>query len=361
MKNSKYKNKLQMVKLAIDLNENLSIVEKKAINTIYSLVVDHVDYLDFNHLINVLSNLKITYKTYEDGIDLGASAICEKNIEDDNILINLEFYGMKKADEIIDFNCFKNTPKSVFFHELFHALECKLYFDSNDVVIVNEVLNEIYVKEYTNLEPMGYKFFLPLGYMLLELFEKETIKKYKALDDIEFLSEELMDIYPDNKLANKFIETIINSFSFLDLYLSADENEYKLRKEMLKENQKNFYCIYKFYYEMKNSKLLEEHIELMLLIHESIYDNRLSNKAIQEEFNIDMSTKTLLDKLSYENDKVVIGYLDKFVTKQVKSYISTEAILENKSSVFLQNDGYEIKEICFKTEQNNVKSLKRQR
>lgn len=356
MKNNDYYiEKIEKIMQTIEENENLSTFEKEEMLILEEMLCENSEYIDLEYVQDVFKNLKTSYKTYEEGLVCGSSAIFNKIVdENSNLEVKLEFFGGMFDGEKEDFSSFENTPKTTFYHELFHTLEgsYELSNMSNNNLLV-EVLNEIYVKEYGNVEPNGYDCFIPLGYMLLELLDIKTIKKFKFSNNYNVIVEELLDIHPSIDLAYEFLNALLKSQIFLNLLESETEEEFNNISDILRENQQVVYCLYKFYYEKKYNHLLETNTEMMFTLYETIYENFLSLNAINKETNLNIEDEFLLDKVTFDN-RVHIKFDNEISLRSVKGYISNEHMKYYKKTAFHINSDEYYDEYIFTNDTNEV-------
>lgn len=233
---------------AINNNPNLSNEEKKYLSSFNDFFTDMLPYWDYSDVMDSLSKMTINYTP---------ESASKVNGTWDPIFRQISIYESTKLT--------KDNIGSLR-HEFFHTTTSKAA--SLGITIDDgfyELLNRVMDDEYSYLDSTcieydyGYNYIEEIGYIMLDLFDSETLKAYHAKPDLQMLIDSLMNIIPDEDMAYNLLNDFNDYFLACKGYYDIDKKlfDYKSKDEffedmctltpLLKENLKK-------YWELKHSK-----------------------------------------------------------------------------------------------------------
>lgn len=345
-KNYKY----DIITASINENSNISFNEKKLIKEMLeSEIEENIEYINIKEISKKLENLRIDYSGFK-------SSVLSYKYDSTNLVAG---YYNPFLNKIIIYDSENNynkdsintQNKEIYFHEINHIftdytisslsdifarkLENAntilpiLKKTSKDIQMVNrnvftETINELFTREYLDekiglLSGNSYKEYMPYMYVLAEILENDTLKKYKFNDNMSIIVSELLKI--DNNINEVY--KLISSINLIDI----DGENSKLYK--------NIYESLSYFYEKKYNKNMSDDFEIIAYL----YDTKIQAKENKEKLEKLLNLK--------ENDMITDiipkGYVaEKY--KQENSKVKIEYIKSGKNFTFEIVDKYSIKE-----------------
>jgi len=253
-----------IVQTAIIRNEEIGDAEKMFFLKFKPYFDENHDYMDMNLLLKRLSSLKIVYKEEECAL---AGISGEYKIANNTITL----YGTKD---------FESCDKTALAHELFHVSQRgyskRLTMELSNELTLREYLRglvedgEFKAEDFKNEYdvPMygdGYGNCIKVYYLMANLFDRETLRKYQCIPADSILVNALMEIDKQGE------STIISNFEKCDMEARAIElldaiDEFRSDAEIdgyrdieyTDKKYKHICELLNHYYEIKIGKKIEE-------------------------------------------------------------------------------------------------------
>ena len=258
----------------INNNPNLSNDEKKYLTSFNDFFTDMLPYWDYSDLMDSLSKMTINY-TPESASSSKADGTW------DPIFRQISIYESTKLTK---------DNIGTLRHEFFHATTSKaaslgITIDDGFYELLNRVMDDEYsYQDSTCVEyDHGYDFIEEVGYILLDLFDSETLKAYHAKPNLQMLIDNLMNIIPDEDMAYNLLNDFNDYFLACKGYYDIDKKlfDYKSKDEffadmsilspLLKENLKK-------YWELKHNKSISSDPFIYFLYNKTeYYIDRIEN------------------------------------------------------------------------------------
>ena len=235
------KEKINNLQNAILNNKNLSKQEKEFVLNDFDVIKEHINYNDYDDLLDVCKNMKIVYTQ-----EINPSADGTWNPDDKTVTI----YNCKDFNEAI------KSHKGVLHHELKHKnqnLNKKEYHNGFYEPMTSILTNEYNgYKEYNYINPSycaGYKEDFYYIRILSKLVSKDAMLKAYYQADYSQMKKEMMSIINDE---SKYYELLSS--------MDAALYENGLYKTVL---SKTIEILFNDYYKAKYNKSIYEDIEIM--------------------------------------------------------------------------------------------------
>lgn len=254
----------EIIEKAINANENLSDEEKNFFLMFKSYFDDIGKYMDLETIASRLVNLKVNYTTEE---CKSSDVAGEYNMTDNIITMYLT-------------DSFESCDKSVLAHEFFHMTQKgfskRLTMELSNEAATREYMRglvedgqldeALFMNEYdVPVYGLGYDECMKVYYLLVNLLDEDTIRKYQAIPADVILSDALVDIEKNagaefTRSYNRFdIEK--NAIEILDYIdeLRADPDEYGYRDVSYSDEKFKKICdLLDYYYQVKFGKTIDE-------------------------------------------------------------------------------------------------------
>lgn len=342
LKNKKTNYEYSKIIESINKNTSLSENEKEFMKISFeNEITENSEFINFKKINKKLENLEIYYSNSNNSSSYNYKY--SKNIAGDyNVFSNkifiydLEDNYNKKLEDISTEN------KEIYFHELNHMLtdytisssvdrasrklenknnfllKTKLFKKlSNDMQLIGknvftETINELFTREY--LETFGtekiglnsgraYSKYMPYTYVIAELLNEKTLKKYKFNDNESILINGLLEI--DNNFEEVY--KLIASINSSDMpNISEDE---------LSNIYQNIYNSYSYFYEKKYNKNMNNDLVIMSYFYYSEILNQETKTKLEKVLNLN------------ENDEIIDIIPKGYVSKNYKD-TNNEVIIE---------------------------------
>lgn len=250
---------------AINSNSNLSNDEKKYLTSFNDFFTDMLPYWNYSDLMDSLSKMTINY-TPESSSKLSGTW--------EPIFRKISIYESTKLTK---------DNIGTLRHEFFHATSSKasslgISIDDGFYELLNRVMdNEYDCQDSTCIEyDHSYNFIEEVGYIMLDLFDSETLKAYHANPDLQMLIDSLMKIIPDEDMAynllNDFNDYFIACKGYYDIdkklfaFKSKDDffEDMSILSPLIKENLKK-------YWELKYNKSISSDPFIYFLYNKTEY------------------------------------------------------------------------------------------
>ncbi|MFI3260199.1 MAG: hypothetical protein R3Y13_00570 [bacterium] len=321
----------EKVKELLELNVNLTFVEKSFIYDTYIILEENAQYIGEEHVEDFLLNTNIEYKN-----------------DDDNFTKSGLYYY---ADHLIELSTssINEEIEAIALHEVLHGYTDNIGSGTTDYnriyndTHLNEIYNEICTQEY--IDELGLKRYvsmydndLIIGYVLESIVGNETIKKYKFNSNIDIIVEELEN-------AGNSREDILLFFDNLTMiqhYLYLKNNNAELKQEFYL----NVFDALNTFYQNKHGQNMLDNNEILLLLENTVLCNDLVKEKINEYVN---NTKNLNPIYSltdadyvYEPHKLSVEYKEIFNNTEGKK---NNKFLYNNKEVVIKSDDVKNEEL----------------
>ena len=272
--------KIESLKDAMKNNKNLSKENKDFFLSIFDIIYDNIDILDYEKAEENMNSLNIVY---EDEVKNYAEAYCPWN----NTILLAPF-----SDDI---NLI-NTAKT---HEFGHMLQQN--YNTTGLIESHqgfyEPVNDILVNEYQGIKKQdnfrdyswGYNETKPYIYTLLEIIDPESIRYNNFKGDISKIKNDLMNIIDDEA---KFYELIGYYDSLVNFVYSSNTDSNAMQYTFNKLGS-----LLSEYYEKKYNSPMEENFEIMANLHRDVL-----RKIIQKDYPNTYIYDIKLDKVYFNNE-----------------------------------------------------------
>ena len=254
----------EIIEKAIRANENLSDEEKSFFLKSKPYFDDMGEYIDLKTVIDRLANLKVNYTTEE----CKSPNIAGEYSSASNVIT------MYKTDS------FENSDKSVLLHEFFHVTQKgfskRLMMELSDEAATREYIRNLaedgkldkssFMCEYdVPIYGLGYDQCMKVYYLLANLLDEDTIKKYQVIPADNILMDALAEIENNadaehTRSYNKF-EINTNAIELLDYIdeLRTEPDEYGYRDVSYTDEKFKKICdLLDYYYQVKFGKTIDE-------------------------------------------------------------------------------------------------------
>ena len=325
---------------SIKSNPNTSDIEKELFLSFQDFFEDQLPYLSAKDVIDNQSKLHIDY-------------ISDSNEESNG---SVKATWSVAGEDIYSIKVYESTGLndnniSDVIHEGFHTFTDKFYVLHRSIDgQFYEFLNTVMAHEYTLYEDDSYSWLYNYSYLMLELFDEETLREYHAKPRLNNLIDKLEEIIPDRDMA-------YNLFYVLNEYDISCRGYYKLDEELAKQKTEEEWhedliswreilkSYLKDYYEAKYECNIDDDIYIYFL-----YD---SESAIIKLLNDDSTVY-----LEASEDEIIES-LDIYMKHQSKSIVHPNYFnkrVEKKCGLILQfGDGSTI--TIIDEDKNKNKSL----
>ncbi len=267
----------------INNNANLSSSEKAfLIKGLRSEIEENIDYIDLDILKRNLSEFNIVYhpsKIYDEST--GSYVDAEYPVSGSFIYVGHDrntahMYGDSNYNTSSFEDCDESTlvhegnhmicqrPRLVNMQDGFADLVNGLYMSmDNPGFDLEELFNELYSREYLedfsdeNLSE-GYNWIMPITYVMCEVLDEETIRKYKCNPDPYIIT-------------NYLVSCGVDFSSVHNLYKCIRWESCNLTDDELCANGQEVYDILKYCYEQKNGKPMENDLLVLSYLYDTPY------------------------------------------------------------------------------------------
>lgn len=267
--------KINQAKTVLLDNHYLTQEEKNAFLNNFQIIEDHLDYIDFPKMLNVLGTLRIKYTEEKHEYAAGTYTRGENLIT------------MYEAKD------FASCNLTVLYHEFDHSLqisedaENSLYY-SWLIEGTNALLNDEYYDDYAYTDEQ--KFIKGL----IEIIGIEPVKKANFTDNSRYVADELIKLTQNEAKVYNFLLDVESMHDFL-LYKVGTYEEFQVSKQKALEAMAEFY-------ELKYGKNMEDDLEMLWL-----FDYEKFNLKLNERENLGdevvLSSGLLENKKYYFNKK----------------------------------------------------------
>ncbi len=281
----------------INQNPNLTEEEKEFYLRELDFIEDQAPYIDQSDFLDTISKLDIVYNQ---------NASDDKNVGGS--------WNKEYRVNIYATNGYSNASKIKLRHELYHTVTQKEAIDDSKntfVIPFYEILNRQMGNEYEGgsvLNPeaydSSYAWLEEYFYRIARLFKPETLRKFHAVPNHEYLISELVEIIKDVDKAYQLFDAL---YQYDHAYKAIEFRHQKLLEiksltdweETLRESRQKLDSLIKEYYDAKFKDVSNYQNDLEYIY---LYDKTLALKMINEDINYK-------DEFSYmkENSYIVKG------------------------------------------------------
>lgn len=325
---------------AINNNSNLTREEKDFFLSNFEFFYDNLEYLDYYAVLDNLNHLHIEY--------------IEDECDQIGVYGDFTYNGIDKGRiRIYEASSFKDTKKYALSHEFLHAFT-KNYYDYNYIYEAIHVLfNNEYFGKNQILYDSAYEILLKKTYILCELIDEDTLRKYHADNNTNYLVDGLMKIIPNQDMAIKLI-TDMDAICRIEMKQTQNSDEYYAYQEEILEKEREIEKILKIYYETKYKISIYEDNYIYYL-----FDSKVGATKIASKLNLSLEAFKLADELTrvkqYKkifnktgNDSLILAFCSE--TKEVIKPYTLESVLNGDTGRLYRNK----EEINFKTNENGL-------
>lgn len=355
----KNKNNMEYEELisSIDENKKLSDNEKSFMKKVLEKEIkENIEFIDLKKINKKFKNLEICYNDLDRTLNYNYE-ISKKVAGDYNIFSNKIFIYDFEENFNTSFDKIDFENKEIYFHELNHVLtdytlsstvdlfaknienktnvllETKILKEfSNDIVLLGkntftETVNELFTREYLGIYDenkvglrtgKAYSEYMPYTYVLAEILDEETLKKYKFKDNSSIIINGLLEIDENFEEVYQLITSI---------------NLIEASKEKLAENQnsnniyEDIYQSLSYFYEKKYNRKMDKDLVIISYLYDTkVLENK--TKKCLEEF-LDLK----------ENDKIIDIIPKGYISEDYKK-INNTVLIE-----YVKNDKKQIVEL----------------
>lgn len=341
---------------AINSNNNLNDEEKEFIkNYLKDELIENEKYIDLNKAYRKIAGLKVKRIKSDTEFDIRYQMEMNNQVVGDYSPI----YNEIVLYDFPEYKAYNNIQDGIVLHEINHVLTdynitsasnsaCKKIDNSRrkngifkkfyyDYIIIHknlftETANELFTREYLgakNDTKLGirstpaYNKIMSANYILAEILDEETIRKYKFDDNIAIIIDDLLSIN------NNFDEV----FDMISNINKLNTDLYELTDEEIKECNDEIYDALAYFYKAKFKEDMDNDLNIlcygMTTVYRKsdklnkIYDDLLHLDRSKGDKIIDIFPKGYISKEYKEKNPYVEIYYEKDGIKQ--SYI-----IENK-------------------------------
>lgn len=357
----KNKNNMEYEELisSIDENKKLSDNEKSFMKKVLEKEIkENIEFINLKKINKKFKNLEICYNDLDRTLNYNYEI--SKNVAGDyNIFSNKIFIYDFEENFNTSFDKIEFENKEIYFHELNHVLtdytlsstvdlfaknienktnvllETKVLKEfSNDIVLLGkntftETVNELFTREYLGIYDenkvglrtgKAYSEYMPYTYVLAEILDEETLKKYKFKDNSSIIINELLEIDENFEEVYQLI-TSINSIEDSKEKLAENQNSNNIYEDI--------YQSLSYFYEKKYNRKMDKDLVIISYLYDTkVLENK--TKKCLEEF-LDLK----------ENDKIIDiipkGYISEDY-KKINNTVLIEYVKNDKKQIVELND-----------------------
>ena len=334
---------------AIDSNPHLSDEEKKFLYGLKDEIEENIDYIDIDKLNNNLANLNINYNSETKTINNKKDILIDYNVTGSYTYMGINKDTIDLYDSFYNHpTCFANSDKTTLIHEINHLVNNKSallsipgyqgniigstysVFDV-ETNIMHEMVNELFSREYANGfnvddDFKGYDNLMPIMYVLAEIIDDDTLRRYKYNSD---------DYYLNNYFKSLGVEDNYIYSLYKDLNLACSNI---LTDEERTINNNEIYNIIKYIYAKKYNKDMDNDLVIMSYLYKTDYLSDELNDNFEQYTGLDniflITPKGYLSKkyMSVHNEVKIYAYddLSENVFKEIYSINDSNRYINNK-------------------------------
>ncbi len=261
---------------SLNNNPNLSKNEILSILRLTEEINNSTTYLNENELTERLSSLEINYSK---GTNDNTGGIYNKNTN--------------KIDFFINNTDSKFTSDEILYHEYAHLLT-----NYNKTWITEQALleltNQLFTKEYSYTECVGYKDLMPIIYTLSEILPEEKIKEYRYNPQIKIIIDELL-LLDNNYFQAESLITNINKL--FKEYINSSSAKELTNNELILDVLEDL----NHYYKKKHNEDMINNPEISLYFYDTIFETKETKNTLLEY------AKTYITDLNQNIEPIIVS------------------------------------------------------